>query len=322
MPLTDIAVHSAKPQAKTVRLFDGGGLYLEVSPAGGKWWRWKYRFDGKEKRLSFGVYPDVSLKSARDRRDDARKLLANDVDPGEQRKAIKAAKGDRAANSFEVIAREWFAKLSPSWAANHSSKILRRLERDIFPWIGARPMADIAASELLSVLRRIEARGAIETAHRASQNCGQVFRYAVATGRAERDPTGDLRGALAPARETHLASIVEPKAIGELLRAIDGYEGSLVIKCALRLAPLVFVRPGELRRAEWTEFDLDGADWRIPAARMKMREQHIVSLSTQAIEVMRELKPLTGHGQYVFPGARTNGRPMSENTVNAALRRF
>ena len=171
-------------------------------------------------------------KSARDRRDDARKLLANDVDPGEQRKAIKAAKGDRAANSFEVIAREWFAKFSPSWAANHSSKILRRLERDIFPWIGARPMAEIAASELLSVLRRIEARGAIETAHRASQNCGQVFRYAVATGRAERDPTGDLRGALAPTRETHLASIVEPKAIGELLRAIDGYEGSLVTKCA------------------------------------------------------------------------------------------
>ncbi|MCC7082356.1 MAG: tyrosine-type recombinase/integrase [Burkholderiales bacterium] len=322
MPLTDIAIRSAKPQARTVRLFDGGGLYLEVSPAGGKWWRWKYRFDGKEKRLSFGVYPDVSLKSARDRRDDARKLLANDVDPGEQRKAIKSAKGDRAANSFEVIAREWFAKFSPSWAANHSSKILRRLERDIFPWIGARPIAEIAASELLSALRRIEGRGAIETAHRASQNCGQVFRYAVATGRAERDPTGDLRGALAPTRETHLASIVEPKAIGELLRAIDGYEGSLVTKCALRLAPLVFVRPGELRRAEWTEFDLDGAEWHIPAARMKMREQHIVPLSTQAVEVMRELKPLTGQGRYVFPGARTNGRPMSENTVNAALRRL
>jgi integrase len=183
-------------------------------------------------------------------------------------------------------------------------------------------MTEITANELRSVLRRIEARGAIETAHRASQNCGQVFRYAVATGRTERDPTGDLRGALAPTRETHLASIVAPKAIGELLRAIDGYEGSLVTKCALRLAPLVFVRPGELRRAEWAEFDLDGAEWRIPAARMKMREQHIVPLSTQAVEVMRELMPLTGRGRYVFPGARTKGRPMSENTVNAALRRL
>ena len=322
MSLTDTAIRRTKPADKPVKMFDGRGLFLQIAPAGGKWWRFRYRFGGKHKTLSMGVYPDVSLKDARDRRDAARKLLANDIDPGEQRKAIKAARGDRAANSFEVIAREWFAKFSPSWAANHSSKILRRLERDIFPWIGARPIAEIAASELLSVLRRIEARGAIETAHRASQNCGQVFRYAVASGRAERDPTSDLRGALAPTRETHLASIVEPKAIGELLRVIDGYEGSLVTKCALRLAPLVFVRPGELRRAEWAEFDLDGAEWRIPAARMKMREQHIVPLSAQAVEIMRELKPFTGQCRYVFPGARTNGRPMSENTVNAALRRL
>ncbi len=322
MPLTEIAVRKAKSGAKPARLFDGGGLYLEIAPSGGKWWRLKYRFAEKEKRLSLGVYPEVSLKAARAKRDDARRLLASGIDPSEQRQQSKSALVERAVKSFEAIAHEWFAKFSENWVDTHSSKIIRRLERDVFPWLGARPIDSITAVELLTALRRIESRGALETAHRAMQNCGQVFRYAVATGRAERDPTADLHGALPPVKEKHHASIRDPKAIGALLRAIDGYEGSLVTKCALRLAPLLFVRPGELRKAEWTEFSLDAAEWRIPAARMKMREQHIVPLSTQAVAILRELHALTGARRYVFPGARTNGRPMSENTVNAGLRRL
>jgi integrase len=322
MPLTDKAIRAAKHGEKPVRLFDGGGLYLELAPNGGKWWRLKYRFAGKEKRFSLGVYPHVALKQARGRRDDAKRLLANGVDPSEQRKATKAIVTERAANSFEAVAREWFASFSKKWVKGHSDKILRRLEHNVFPYIGGRPIAEITSRELLAVLRKVESRGAIETAHRTKQNCSQVFRYAVATGRADRDPTIELRGALAPTSERHHASITDPKGIGALLRAIDGYEGSLVTKCALRLAPLTFVRPGELRRAEWTEFNLGKAEWRIPAERMKMREQHIVPLSTQAIAVLEELQPLTGRATYVFPGARTNGRPMSENTVNAALRRL
>jgi hypothetical protein len=221
MPLTDTAVRSAKPQAKSVKLFDGGGLYLEVSPTGGKWWRWKYRYNGKENRLSFGIYPDVSLKSAREKRDAARQQLAANVDPSAARKAEKLTQA--GATSFEAIAREWHAKFSPGWAKSHEDRILRRLERDLFPWLGRRPIAEIKAPELLAVLRRIESRGALETAHRAMHNCGQVFRYAVATGRAERDPTGDLRGALPPPKEGHFASIRDPKRIGELLRALDTY---------------------------------------------------------------------------------------------------
>jgi len=322
MALSDTAIRNAKPAGRLIKLFDERGLFLLISSAGGKWWRFRYRFGGKHKTLSMGVYPDVSLRDARERRDTARKLLANDVDPGEQRKAVKAAKTERAGNSFEVIGREWFAKYSPNWAAGHSDKIIRRLERDIFPWLGGRPIAEIAAPELLATLRRIESRGAIETAHRAQQNCSRVFRYAVATGRANRDPTADLRGALTPVKERHHASITDPKRVGELMRAIDGYRGSFITKCALRLAPLVFVRPGELRKAEWVEFDLDGAEWRIPAARMKAREQHIVPLAKQAVAILRELHGLTGEKEHVFPGVRTNGRAMSENTVNAALRRL
>jgi integrase len=328
MPLTDTTIRSAKAQAKAFKLFDGGGLYLEVSPAGGKWWRWKYRSGGKEKRLSFGVYPDVSLKSAREKRDASRQQLAAGVDPGEARKAEKQAQA--GAESFEVIAREWHTKFSPGWVASHGDRILRRLEKDLFPWLGKRPIAEIKAPELLAVLRRIESRGAQETAHRAMQNCGQVFRYAVMTGRAERDPTGDLRGALPPPMEKHHASIIEPKRIGALLRAIDAYEGFFATKCALRLAPLVFVRPGELRKAQWPEIDLDKAEWRIPAERMKMREQHIVPLSRQAVEILWELEPLTNRGipakpnapRYVFPGAQSRERPMSENAILAALRRM
>jgi integrase len=322
MPLTNTAIRNAKPGKKAVRLADGGGLYMEVAPSGGKWWRLKYRFNGKEKRISLGVYPDVGLKEARERRDAARKQLAAGIDPGEARKAQKATRTALDTDSFEAVAREWFAKFSPNWVASHSDRTLRRLERDIFPWIGATSIADVAAPELLQVLRRIENRGAVETAHRALQNCGQVFRYAVATGRAARDPSADLRGALPPVKQQHYPSIVDPKEIGNLLRAMDGYEGSFVTRCALRLAPLVFVRPGELRRAEWEEFDLDGAEWRIPAERMKLRQVHIVPLSDQALTVLRDLHPLTAAGRYVFPGVRSSSRPMSENTVNAALRRL
>ena len=322
MALTATSIKNARTVDKPLKLFDGGGLYLLVNPNGARWWRFKYRYLGKEKLLSFGTYPDVSLKDARDRRDEARKQLAADIDPGEHRKAMKSTLAVRSENSFEIVAREWFAKYSPIWAAGHSDKISRRLERDIFPWLGGRPIAELTAPELLAALRRIESRGAIETAHRAQQNCSQVFRYAVATGRAERDSTADLRGALTPVKERHHASITDPMRVGELMRAIDGYRGSFVTKCALRLAPLVFVRPGELRKAEWIEFDLDGAEWRIPAARMKAREQHIVPLAKQAVAILQDLHGLTGDKQHVFPGVRTNGRAMSENTVNAALRRL
>jgi Arm DNA-binding domain len=217
MSLTDIAIKRAKPGVKSVRLFDGGGLYLEVSPGGGKWWRFKYRFAGKEKRLSLGVYPDVDLKSARKRTGEARQLLADGIDPSVNRKAAKSARADRAANSFEVVAREWVTKQMPTWAASHGDRILARFEHDLFPWIGGRPVADVSAPELLSTVRRIESRGALETAHRALRNCGQVFRYAVATGRAQRDPSGDLRGALPPVKEEHLAAITDPKRAGELI---------------------------------------------------------------------------------------------------------
>lgn len=321
MPLTDTAVRNAKGREKPYKLADERGLYLLVNAAG-KYWRFDYRFAGKRKTLALGVYPDSTLAKARERRDLARRQLADDIDPGLQRKAARATSLDRAANSLEVIAREWHGKQLPTWSDGHGDRILRRLEADVFPWIGARPIAELTAPEVLSTLRRIEARGAIETAHRAHQNVSQVFRYAIATGRAERDPCPDLRGALPPAKPQHHASITEPKAVGELLRATAGYQGTLVAKSALRIAPLVFVRPGELRHAEWAEFNLAGGEWRIPAERMKMRAPHIVPLSTQALVVLHELFVLTGTGRYVFPGARTNGRPMSENTVNAALRRL
>ena len=321
MPLTDTAIRNAKsPGEKPVRLFDERGLYLEISPTGGKWWRLKYRIAGKEKRLSLGVYPDVSLKDARDRRDASRKLLADGIDPSERRKVMKLARADGVANSFEVVTREWFAKYSVTWAANHSDRIIRRFERDIFPWIGGRPIAEVTAPELLAVVRRIENRGALETAHRALGNCGQVFRYAVATGRAMRDPCGDLRGALPPVKGEHFAATTEPKGVAELFRAMDGYEGTLTVRCALRLAPLVFVRPGELRKAEWADIDLDAAEWRYTVT--KTNTPHIVPLSRQAVEILRELHPLTGRGRFVFPGARSNGRPMSDNAILAAMRRM
>ena len=319
--LTDTAVRNAKPGAKAIKLFDGGGLYLEVAPAGGKWWRLKYRLGGKEKRISLGVYPDVSLKDARERRDAARKLIANGIDPSQARKEEKAEIAADAM-TFEKVTREWFAKFKENWTPGHADRTLRRFEMDVFPWIGARPIRDILAPELLTTIRRIEARGAIETAHRTLQNCGQVFRYAVASGHADRDISGDLRGAIPPSKEKHHASVTDPKDVAALLRTIETYQGSFVTMSALRLAPMLFVRPGELRHAEWSEIDFDKAEWRIPAAKMKMREQHIVPLCRQAVAILRELHPLTGSGKYVFPSVRTSARPMSENTVNAALRRL
>ena len=322
MKLTDTAIRNSKPTDSTQRLFDGGGLYLEIAPSGGKWWRLKYRHGGKEKRLSLGVYPDTGLKDARANRDAARKLLAAGIDPGQQRKATKAAGAERAANSYEVIAREWHAKQSATWVELHASRIMLRMENDVFPWLGSRPIADVTAPELLAMLNRIVDRGAVESAHRVLQNCGQVFRYAIATGRTDRNPAADLRGALPPVKQTSHAAITDPLGVGALLRAMDGYAGSFVTKCALLLAPMLFVRPGELRAAEWAEFDLDAAQWNIPAARMKMREPHLVPLPSQAVTILRELHALTGRGRYVFPGARSPKRPMSNNAVNAALRRM
>ncbi len=320
MPLTDTAIRNAKPGEKPAKIFDERGLFLLVTPAGGKWWRLRYKFDGKEKLLSLGTYPDTGLKDARTRRDDARKLLADGIDPGENRKAVKAARQERAANSFEVVAREWYAKQAPNWAEHHGDRIIRRFERDIFPWIGGRPIADVTAPELLAAVQRIENRGALETAHRALGNCGQVFRYAVATGRALRDPSGDLRGALPPVKGEHFAAVTEPIQAAQLLRTLDGYQGTLTVACALRLAPLVFVRPGELRTAEWADIDLETAEWRYHVT--KTDSDHIVPLASQAVAILRELHALTGTGRFVFPGARSNGRPMSDNAILAAMRRM
>lgn len=320
MSLTDVSIRKAKPGERPIKLYDERGLYLEVAPSGGKWWRLKYRFEGKEKRLSLGVYPDVGLKEARERRDEARKLLANGVDPSVNRKAKKAARADQLANSFEIVTREWLTKFASNWVDYNRDRIIRRFERDIFPWIGARPVAEITAPELLSVVRRIEARGALETSHRLLGACGQVLRYAVATGRAERDPSGDLKGALPPVQGRHMAATTDPKKFAEFLQAMDGYEGSLIVRCALRLAPLVFVRPGELRKAQWADIDLDSAEWHYLVT--KTQTQHIVPLCTQAVAILKEIQPLTGKGLYVFPSARSSERPMSDNAILAAMRRM
>jgi len=322
MALTDVSARNAKPREKAYKLADEKGMFLHVFPNGSKYWRLKYRHASKEKTLALGVYPETGLRTARERRDQARQLLADGIDPGEQRKAGKAADPQAAESGFESVAREWFNKFSPKWAHTHSNKIIRRLERDVFPWLGKLPVGEIKAAQILAVARRIEERGAVETAHRALQNCSQVFRYAVATGRAERDPVGDLRGALPPPQVEHLAAIIEPAELGGLLRAIQGYSGSLIVRCALQLAPLVFLRPGELRNAEWSEFNLAAGEWRLPGAKMKMREPHIVPLARQAIAIVEELRPLTGQGRYLFPSERSAERPMSDNTLNAALRRM
>ena len=319
MMLTNIQIKKAVPAQTPVRLFDGGGLYLEISPKGGKLWRLKYRFDRKEKRLALGQYPEISLADARKRREAARELIAHGVDPSEERKAKRAERDARLSNTFEAVAREWFEKQASNWAPSHSDKIKLRLENDVIPWLGKRPVAEVAAPEILKVLRRIEGRGAVDTAHRVHQNCGQIMRYAVATGRADRDPSGDLRGALSAAKREHFAAITEPVQVAALLRAIDAFQGTFVVQCALRLAPMVFVRPGELRKARWADLDLDKAEWRYLVS--KTKTDHLVPLSTQAVEILRELHAKTGHREYVFPG-REPRKPMSEAAVNAALRRL
>lgn len=322
MPLTDTALRNLKTPSNPVKMFDGGGLYLHVTPTGGKWWRLKYRVGGKEKLLALGVYPDVSLKDARKRRDEAREQIAAGIDPGAHKKAVKAAVRAECTNSFEVVAREWFDKYKETWVQSHGGKILARFEKDVFPIIGGKAVQEVSAPELLDAIRRIEARGAFETAHRTLQNCGQVFRYAIATGRAERDPAADLRGALAPVKSTSFATVTDPSAIGAMLRDIEAYPGNVIVRAALRMAPYVFVRPGELRRAEWGEFNLDGAEWRIPAARMKMREVHIVPLARQVVDILNELYLFTGQGRFLFPSMRATSAPISDVTLLAALRRM
>ena len=318
MVLTDIAIRNAKPAEKPLRLYDRDGLYLEISPAGGKWWRLKYHFAGKEKRISLGVHPEVDLKKARQRTLEARQLIAERVDPSEHKKAAQRAAKQQDAYRFEAVAREWITRMAPGWAPRHAARVLARFERDVFPWLGPQPIARIGAPDVLSVLRRIETRGAIESAHRALTSCSQVFRYAVAMGRADRDPTRDLRGALPPVKVTHFAAITEPQRVGLLLRALDNYQGTPVVRGALRLAPMVFVRPGELRAAQWGNIDLATEEWRFTVS--KTQTEHIVPLARQAVAILRDLQPLTGRSRYVFPSARGHQRPMSDNAILAAMR--
>lgn len=331
--LTDVTVRNAKPTEKDQRLNDGSGLYLLIKPSGAKWWRFDYAINSKRKTLSLGTYPATTLANARTKATEVRNSVANGIDPSNIRKERKASQqieienakrleaGLTIIDSFEHIAREWGEKKVETWSEkNNRSK--RMLERNIFPWIGSKPITEILPKDILTCLRIIEDRGTIETAHRTLQICGQVFRYAVVTGRAERDITPDLRGALPPAKGEHFAAITEPKQVAELLRAIDGYQGSLPAVCALKLAPLVFVRPGELRAAEWEHIDFEAKEWRYFVSKTEV--QHIVPLSTQAQEILQELRPLTGHGRFVFPSERNprGDRCMSENTLNAALKRL
>lgn len=320
MKLTATAVKTAKPKEKPYKLFDGHGLYLEIRPTGSKRWRYKYTFNGKEKLISLGTYPLTSLKEARDKHFEARKLLDNGINPSEARKEQKEAKS--ASNSFQFVAEEWWKQTKHTWSEKHGEQVYRRLEKNLFPWLRNTPVSDITPPELLKHLRRMEERGAVEMAHRVKTTCGQIFRYAISTGRLERDITQDLKDALKPVTKKHFPTITDPTKIGELLRAIDGYEGHPVTKCALKLAPLTFVRPGELRHMEWEEIDFERKEWVIPPEKMKMKAKHVVPLSTQAIAVLEEIKPLTGRGKYVFPSVRSSSRPLSDNGVNSALRRM
>ncbi|MCM2541937.1 tyrosine-type recombinase/integrase [Burkholderia glumae] len=320
MPLTDTAIRNAKPADKPVRLFDGGGLYLEIAPSGGKWWRLKYRFGGKEKRYSLGVYPEVTLATARKKRDEAREKLAAGIDPGEAKKAEKRASLLAAAHSFEVVARGWMDERKTTVEPAQHAKTLARMENDVFPWLGKRPIAEIDAPEILVVLKRVDGRGARFTAHRIRSEISRVFRYGIKEWHCKADPARDLVDAIPPAQTTHFASITEPEKVGEMLRAFDGFTGTFPVLCALKLAPMLFVRPGELRKAEWAQFDLDKGEWRYFVN--KTKTDHLVPLAAQAVTILRELHALTGEGVYVFPGARDRNRPMSEAAINAALRRL
>lgn len=322
MALADTFVKQVKHTGKPTgdKHTDGGGMYLLVK-ASGKYWRMDYTHNSKRKTLALGVYPAISLAAARKRREKAREQLAHEVDPGVAKREDKQAQADAAASTFEVVARNWLSKTAVKRKVVTQERITTLLEHDVFPFIGKLPIQSIGPRDVLDkAVRKIEARGSIDTAHRAKQICGQVFRYAVAIGLAERDVTADLRGALAEIPRSHFSAITEPKQAGELMRSIFDYTGHPTTVAALKLSPLVFVRPGELRTAEWAEIDLDGAEWRIPGAKMKMKMDHIVPLSTQAVELLRSVKPISGHGRYVFPSLRTGERPMSDNTINAALR--
>ncbi|MDD0838740.1 integrase arm-type DNA-binding domain-containing protein [Curvibacter sp. HBC61] len=321
MPLTDTFIKQVKPSGKPAgdKYADGAGMFLLVKAAG-KYWRMDYAIHGKRKTLALGVYPEVSLAKARQRREDAKKLLADGLDPSQAKREEKLHRAAAASNTFEAIARLWLTATAASRAESTQGKVQTWLEKDVFPSIGASPITSIGPRDVLAVVRKIEARKAFDTAHRVNQICGQVFRFAVAEGSAERDVTTDLRGALQRAEKTHYAAVTDPSQLGPLLRAIHAYTGYPVASAALKLTPLVFVRPGELRSAEWTEFDLEAAEWRIPGAKMKMKNDHLVPLSRQAVAILQELQPITGHGRYVFPSMRTGERCMSENTVNAALR--
>jgi len=314
--LSDARIRRARARERPYKLRDGGGLYLLITPTDAKQWRLRYVIGGRESMLSLGTYPATSLKAARAKRNDLRSALEAGKDPAAERRAERANSGNR----FETIAREWLAK--QPFATKTLRKAVWTFEDLLFPYIGSRPVSALTPPELLEVFRRLERRGKHETAHRAKQRVGQVIRYAIATGRAERDPTADLRGALAPVRVTNRAALTDPREVAQLLRALHGYRGHFIVEAALKLAPLVFVRPGELRGAEWTEMDLNAAEWRIAAHRMKMRRAHLVPLATQAVEVLREIEPLTGRGRYVFPSPRTAQRPLSDNAITAALRRI
>ncbi len=320
MALTASQVKQAGPRDKAYKLSDEKGLFLLVHPNGSRYWRLKYRYAGREKLLALGVYPDVSLATARSKREEARKLLEHEVDPGQERKIQKLTRTQQQDDSFRAVATEWFQTKMCDLSKSHQDRTWSALEKDIFPAIGSRPIAKVTAPELLMVLRKVEARGAIETAHRAKQTAGQVFRYAVATGRAERDPSADLKGALRTPAKKHLAAITDPTEVGRLLVAMDGFMGTPVVTTALLLSPLLFARPGELRHMEWVEINWQECRWEIPGSKMKMREPHIVPLSTQALALLQAIQPLTGQGRYVFPSARGKSRPLSENGVRTALR--
>lgn len=336
------AIKAAAAAGKPKKVSDGGGLVLDARPTGAGWWRFRYRFDGREGMLSLGVYPDVSLKDARQRRDEARKLVAAGIDPSAARKEQKqeraaeleiqrlAAEGKPLPGSFEAVAREWVERVhSVKVSAGHAERTLIRFEKDAFPWLGRRPIGEIDAPELLQCLRRVEARGAIETAHRLKDACGQVFRYGIATGECQRNPAADLRDALKPVQTRHHAAIVDPQEAGKLLRAMSDYSGHPITRAALQLSAMLLLRPGELRHLEWTWIDLEAARITVPAEVMKRSKAdkadgppHVVPLATQAVEVLKGLQPLTGAGRYVFPALTSKHRCMSENTVRSALRRM
>ncbi len=318
--LTVTALNQAKPKAKPYKLADEKGLYLLIQSSGSKLWRFDYRFNGKRKTIAFGAYPDLSLAEARGKRDKARNLLVNEVDPSEAKKAIKAASQNLMANSFEVITREWIATKMQTKSEGYQKNILRRFELYLFPWIGRRTISEITAPELLEVVRRIEKLNKVETAYRTLQTTGQVFRYAVQTGRTLRDITNDLRGALTPSVTKHMASFTEPHQVAELMRAIDGFTGTLTVQIALRLAPLVFVRPSELRKAKWVDIDFNANEWRYLVT--KTKTEHIVPLCAQAVNLLKEIEPLSGAGEFVFQGGHNPDKAMSEAAINAALRRM